>query len=501
MKKRVAVIDIGSDDIKLNISERQNGRLRNVDTLVRGLSLGEDTFLTGKITYESAENTARILNDFNRVITEYNVSDTVAVATTAVRESSNMPYFIEQLRIKTGIDINVIDSRREKILINKMVYGLLSEDTKSSALVVHLGGGTIGLSVFRGGEITDTLTIYTSALRLSKQFESHGTIDTLYYSDVIKEYLEGYLYEIEKFLEDSPENFVLTGSNVDIIAGMCGTESDRNIDRKHFNELYKSVKNKTPQQISEKYDIALESADVILSAIIILNRLMKYTLADKIACPHTTIGESIAYSILFPSESNSVDERFMEFSVNSAKKISRRFLVNSSHADRVSATALMIFDKLKRYHGLGNEERLLLHLSCILQNCGKFINVTKHQVHSYNIINGLNIVGIDDVQRRILALIALYHNRPPYNVHDIPPKDLVVISKLCVILMLANSINKSYTKGFEKTEAVIRGNKFTITVHTYKNIELEKWSFMKCEPFFREVYGLEAELKKRGVFQ
>ncbi len=501
MKKRIAVIDIGSDDIKLNISERQNGKLRNVDTLVRGLSLGEDTFMTGKIPYETAERTARILNDFNRAISEYNVSETVAVATTAVREAANMPYLVEQLRIKTGIDINVIDSRREKILINKMVYGLLSEDMRSSALAVHLGGGTIGLSVFRDGAITDTLTIYTSALRLSKQFESHGTIDTLYYSDVIKEYLEGYLYEIEKFLELSPQNFVLTGSNVDIIAKMCGTDSSKNIDRKKFNDFYKSVKNDTPQQISEKYDIALESADVILSAIIILNRLLKYTLADRIFCPDTGIGESIAYNRLFPAESAEVDAHFCEFAVNSAKKISRKYLVNTSHADRVSTTALMIFDKLKKYHGLGSEERLLLHLSCILQNCGKFINVTMHQKHSYNIINGLNIVGIDDNQRRKLALIALYHNRPPYNAADVPPQDLVVISKLCVILMLANSINKSYTKGFEKTEAVIRGSKFTITVHTYKNIELEKWSFMKCEPFFREVYGLEAELKKRGVFQ
>ena len=501
MKKRIAVIDIGSDDIRLNISEKQNGGMRNIDTLVRGLSLGEDTFLTGKITYESAENTARILNDFNRVISEYNVSETIAVATTAVRESANMPYLVEQLRIKTGIAINVIDSRREKILINKMIYGLLPESVKASALVVHLGGGTIGLSVFRGGEITDTLTIYTSALRLSKQFESHGTIDTLYYSDVIKEYLEGYLYEIEKFLEDSPQNFVLTGSNVDIITQMCGTDSDKSINGSRFNDFYKRVKNNTPQQISEKYDIALESADVILSAIIILNRLLKYTSANKIFCPHTTIGESIAYSRLFPAESSAVDIRFQEFAVNSAKKISRRYQVNTSHADRVSATALMIFDKLKKYHGLGSEERLLLHLGCILQNCGKFINVTQHQLHSYNIINGLNIVGIDDNQRRKLALIALYHNRPPYNVFDVPQQDLVIISKLCVILMFANSINKSYTKGFEKTEAVIRGSKFTITVHTYKNIELEKWSFMKCEPFFREVYGLEAELKKRGVFK
>ena len=499
MKKRIAVIDIGSDDIKLTISEKRGEKLYNIDTLVRGLSLGEDTFLTGRITYDSAEKTAQILNGFCRVMDEYNVTEKIAIATTAVREAANMPYIIDQLRIKTGIDIEVIDNRHEKMLINKMVYSSISDELKASSLIVHLGGGTIGLSVLTDGVITDTLTIFTSALRLSKQFESHGFIDNLYYSDVIKDYLEGYLYEIEKFLDHSPENFVLTGSNVDIIAKMCGEGSADTIKKQNFNALYKSVKNKTPQQISEKFDIPLENADVILSAVIILNRLFKYTSAEKIYRPYASISDSIAYNALFPKESGEINKLFEEFTVTSAKKISRRFLVNSAHVDVVSSTALMIFDKLKKYHGLGSEERLLLHLACILQNCGKFINVTQHHVHSYNIVNGLNIVGIDDAQRRILALITLYHNRPPRSIEGVSTAELVVIAKLCVILQIANSINKSYTKGFEKTEAVIRGNRLIITVHTYKNIELEKWSFMKCEPFFREVYGLEAELRKKGV--
>ncbi|MBR6401309.1 MAG: hypothetical protein IKS17_08860 [Firmicutes bacterium] len=499
MKKRLAVIDIGSDDIKLNIYERHGDKLRSVDTLTRDLSLGEDTFLTGRITYESAEKTAQILGGFCRVIGEYNATETVAIATTAVREADNMPYIIDQLRIKTGIDIKVIDNRREKMLINKMVFASLSDEFRASSLIVHLGGGTIGLSVLTDGEITDTLTIFTSALRLSKQFESHGSIDNLYYSDVIKDYMEGYLYEIEKFLDHSPENFVLTGSNVDMIAKMCG-ENGTDIIHKHgFNTLYKSIKNQSPQQISEKYDIPLDNADVMLSAVIILNRLLKYTSADKIYCPDASISDAIAYTRLFPKESGLIDRRFEEFTVTSAKKISRRFMVNSAHVDIVSSTALMIFDRLKKYHGLGGEERLLLHLACILQNCGKFVNVTQHHVHSYNIINGLNIVGIDDAQRRILALISLYHNRPPRSIQGVSPSELVVIAKLCVILQIANSINKSYTKGFEKTEAAVRGSRLIITVHTYKNIELEKWSFMKCEPFFREVYGLEAELRKKGV--
>ena len=193
MKKRVGVIDIGSDDITLNIAEKRNNELKNIETLIRDLSLGQDTFLNGKITYEGAEKTSAVLHGFNQALKEYGVSETVAIATTAVREASNMPYFVEQLRIKTGIDIDVIDSSSEKIMIAKRIYAAFSDKLDATTLLVHLGGGTISLSLMVNGKITDTLTLFTSALRLSKQFESRGSIDHLYYSDVIKEYLEGYL--------------------------------------------------------------------------------------------------------------------------------------------------------------------------------------------------------------------------------------------------------------------------------------------------------------------
>ena len=501
MKKRVGVIDIGTDDITLNIAEKSNDKIKNIDTLVKHINLGQDTFLTGKITFESAEKTAEALLGFKQIMNEYNVSQTVAVATTALREASNRQYIIEQLRIKTGIDINVIDNRREKIQINKLLYAELSDRISSSALLVHLGGGTIGLSLLTDGEIINTMTIFTSALRLNKQFESRGSIDSLYYSDVIIEYLEGYMGEIDKFMTIDPQEFVLTGSNVELIVDKCGSRHDEHgiIDRKNFNKLYKEIKDMTPQQISDIYGIDGETAEVLLPAIVILNRLVKYTSADKLLCPDITIGRAIAYSLLFPKESEAISDKFAEFSVISAKNICRRFQVNEDHAQRVAEIALMIFDKLKKYHRLGQSERLLLHLACLLQNCGKYINIAEHHLHGYNIINGLNIVDIDDTQRRLLALIVLYHNDSPKPSDNLTDEEFVIVSKLSIILRLANSVNKSYGNGIEKTEVALRGNDFIVILHTYKNIELEKWSFLASAPFFREVYGLNAELKKRSV--
>ena len=37
---------------------------------------------------------------------------------------------------------------------------------------------------------------------------------------------------------------------------------------------------------------------------------------------------------------------------------------------------LKLFDQTRRVHGLGKRERLLLQISAILHNCGKYISLT-----------------------------------------------------------------------------------------------------------------------------
>ena len=71
---------------------------------------------------------------------------------------------------------------------------------------------------------------------------------------VIKEYMEGYLTEISKLLVNSAQNFVITGSIVDLIVKMCGVHSDgiNIIEKTRFTELYKNIKKKTPQQMHLK---------------------------------------------------------------------------------------------------------------------------------------------------------------------------------------------------------------------------------------------------------
>ena len=65
---------------------------------------------------------------------------------------------------------------------------------------------------------------------------------------------------------------------------------------------------------------------------------------------------------------------------------------------------------MKKYHGLGQRERLLLQIAIMLEDIGKAVNIREHDRISYHMIKGLDIVGINDEEKHTIAAIAYYHN-------------------------------------------------------------------------------------------
>ena len=163
-----------------------------------------------------------------------------------------------------------------------------------------------------------------------------------------------------------------------------------------------------------------------------------------------------------------------------------------------------MFDRLKKVHGLDKRERFLLRMTVILHNVGKFINPKAHYIHSYNIINGLDIAGISENEKRIIATIALYHGSITPDMkyseyRELSPEDRVLVSKLCAILRLAVAVNSGHSGKFDEMTVKLRGNEMIVTLTTFKDIELEKWTFNLKNEFFTDVYGIKAVLTKRSV--
>ncbi len=506
MKKCIAVVEIASNELRLKIGEKGQENVKILEAISNPLALGRDTFHSGKISFESLEKAADIINGYKAIAKDYGVKDIIAIATTAIRESKNKDFILDQLKVKTGLDLRVIDDTQEKIYINKITTATLSSEEMNSTLIAHLGSGNISIYLLKEGNVVGGQNIKIGVLRISELFDDYRE-NTASYVQIIKEYLIPFQDAINNFISEKLQNFIISGNEIETISRICKAKIKNGtniISRDSFMETYKGIKNLTPEEIAEKYNISVDKAENILPAIIIYSRLVKYTSGKNIISPILTVGDAILYEELFSDSSKALAKIYNEYSIISAKNIESRFRHDREYSDAVSETALKIFDKMKKIHGFGVRERLLLHIASILEDIGKAVNIRDHDRLSYHMIKGLDIVGINEEEKHAIAAIAYYHNdvlpyedNGVYNNMDV--EERVMVCKLSSILKLANAVHSSHNRKFDDVNVKVSGNQLVITVSTYKNIDLEKWAFNKSKQLFEDVYGIKTVLNKRSV--
>src|SRR4030042_5605443 len=98
--KKAAIIDIGSESIRLIIGERRRNELVVLDLLKNMIPIGWDTLHKNFISQETINRTINILHKYNRKLKEYNINLCQVIATTAVREARNREIFIDTIRRK-----------------------------------------------------------------------------------------------------------------------------------------------------------------------------------------------------------------------------------------------------------------------------------------------------------------------------------------------------------------------------------------------------------------
>ncbi|THB68656.1 MAG: phosphatase, partial [Spirochaetaceae bacterium] len=112
----VGVIDIGSTAVRILISEvTPDGSLQRLDRAARPVSLGRDVFNRGEITRNSMMQSLRILSGFLELAAGYGMTrdDLQVVATSAVREAQNRDIFIDRVKVKTGLEIQIVEGVEE----------------------------------------------------------------------------------------------------------------------------------------------------------------------------------------------------------------------------------------------------------------------------------------------------------------------------------------------------------------------------------------------------
>ena len=518
MKKKsqaAAVIDIGSSEMRLHIAEAgpQNSSDKTVkylDRLIFPLSLGKDTFHAGKMNFDKVDKACEIIRNFLHAARGYGVKNIRTIAGTAMREAENADYILDQIKIKTGVDVHVVDDLEEKRQIYKLLLYYAKESLKKSAIVVYTGTGSIGISLFAKGRMPRTWNIRAGSLRMSELFGEQQEYTRDFYR-LMEEYLASFTKKLRAELPGGIEHFIVSGTEIEAISRLVTNSAPPydlplfDVPRDAYEEFYNSVKKKTVGRISSDYGIDMHKAESLLPAACIYHDLLGCTEAKAITVTCMLPCDAFLFEMLYPKLFATVEKAFDKCTVLSARELAKEYDIDAQHGEFVSDYSNMIFDKLKKLHGLGSRDKILLTVAALLHDVGKSVNDLDHNFISYEIVRRLNLVGLTQKEQEIIALICRYHSgkspdleEPNYTRLDFGTR--VRVSKLTSMLRLADALDRSSTRiKYNSLDVKLSETALLVTIQTSEYVALEEWTFKEKSGFFEEVFGIKAVLRVKKM--
>ncbi len=171
------MIDVGTNSVKFVIAERaENGSWSTVVDRAELTRLGEGLDDGGELRPEPIERTVEVVAAMVEEAREAGVAEIAAVGTAGLRIASNSATFLDGVRERTGVDVEVISGDEESRLAYLAVTSAL--DLGDNTLVVFdSGGGSSQFTFGRGDRVDERFSVNVGAVGFTERFGLDGVVD------------------------------------------------------------------------------------------------------------------------------------------------------------------------------------------------------------------------------------------------------------------------------------------------------------------------------------
>ncbi|MDR2943562.1 MAG: exopolyphosphatase [Methanosarcinales archaeon] len=281
-----ATIDVGSNAIRLLLTDVHTVDdeviFERMAMLRLPVRLGDDAFSRRKISDDKVKMLVRTMCGFREIIDGFQAADTMACATSALREAQNGQEIVRQIRKKAGINLRIIDGKKEA----KLIYASHIEknfDPRFSYLYIDVGGGSTEVTFVSGGK-RKSKSFNVGCIRLKEGF-------------VLKETWK----EMDKWLKKTVrgDNVIGIGSGGNIrslylLAGKVNNEPLKAVDLEEVDALLHLY---TVEERVTELGLKPDRADVIVPACLIYRHILDVCGIQTIHAPIIGLSDGMVHEL------------------------------------------------------------------------------------------------------------------------------------------------------------------------------------------------------------
>lgn len=506
----VAVVDMGASAIRLLVAEAApDGTIRVLEEVSRGVLLGKDTFTHNRLGAATVEAALKALEGFRQVMDSYGVQDYRAVATSAVREAANGDSFLDQVRLRTGIEVEVIEGTEE----NRLTYIAVREAlrghealTGGNALQVEVGGGSADISYLRQGEPVHSGTYALGSIRMRQNLAAwRGSHEHLL--RLIRRHIHNVVEDIRVEMPLAEvEHFIALGGDVRFAASrLFGAEREGElpvVGREEFLAFCDELSRFDVEELVERYRLAHVDAETLVPALMAYRELLAETRAQRILVPDASLRGGLLLEMARADRGGIED--FSKQVLASAAALGERYRYDAVHARNVAHLAVRLFDELASEHGLARRERLLLEVAALLHDVGIYVNLRGHHKHSQYILSVSEVFGLSRDDLLVVSNVARYHRRAlpqkshlPYMALDRETR--LMVRKLAALLRVANALDADHLQKVTDLHVIKEEGGFALEVEGAGDLTMERLAVTSRSDLFVDVFGRRLSFREAGA--
>lgn len=281
--EKCAIIDIGSNTIRMNIYEVDDGAINKL--LSKKKMLGMSNYVEDdKLTDKGIKKCIKVLADYKDTLEKMHIEEIYPFGTAGIRNIKNSDEVIQRIADSTSIKIDLISGESEADCVYR---GVSSIYDATNCGIVDIGGGSTEIIIVEDGNVKNEISMPIGSLNLH-----HSYINTTIFpqKDEVKEikrHIRSVMNDYKIFKLPKGMKFYGVGGSIraagEIAEEYFGLDDDEHFSKEHVKGIIDKIMEKDTEILRVMLKECPDRIHTQTPGMLILNELMKELKIDSIS--------------------------------------------------------------------------------------------------------------------------------------------------------------------------------------------------------------------------